>query len=151
MSRATETRVTETRKRIWKRPNKLDAPTPPAGQHYRWIRAQTRGEEDPGNMSNRLREGYEPVMASEHPDFRGPTIEDGSFKGCIGVGGLILAKIATEIAEDRQDQMHEASVDQMVSVDNDMMKVESKSMPTMFTSRKTTTKRGSKAAQFDND
>jgi hypothetical protein len=151
MPRSTENRASEARRRLWQRPNKLDAPTPPAGQHYRWVRAQTYGQDDPGNMSARLREGYEPVMASEHPDFRGPTIEDGSFKGCIGVGGLILAKIAKEVAEDRQDQMHEASASQMVAVDNDMMRVENAAMPTLFKSRKTTTTRGSTKAQFEND
>jgi len=34
-----------------------------------------------------------------------PVLEDGKYKGVIGVGGLLLAKVPEEIAQQRQDYM----------------------------------------------
>jgi hypothetical protein len=79
----------------------LDAPDAPPGYQFRWIREATRGVDDKSNMSKRIREGYEPVRAEDYPDFEAPTIENGSRSGVIGVGGLILAKVPLETAEER--------------------------------------------------
>ena len=100
-SRSAETRDSQTRRKPWQPPSMLDAPEAPPGYKFRWIREATRGEDDKSNMSKRIREGYEPVRAEDYPDFEAPTIESGSNKGVIGVGGLILAKVPVETAAER--------------------------------------------------
>ena len=100
-SRSAETRDSQTRRKPWAPPSMLDAPTPPPGYQFRRIREATRGIDDKSNMSKRIREGYEPVRAEEYPDFESPTIEDGKHAGCIGVGGLVLARIPEETIRER--------------------------------------------------
>jgi len=93
ISRSAESRDNQARRKPWSPPSLLDAPTPPEGYVYRWIRESMVGQQDQANMSKRIREGWEPVMAKDHPDFEAPTLEDGKHAGVIGVGGLILAKM----------------------------------------------------------
>ena len=89
-SRASQTRVKETKKQVWTPPSSLDAPPAPDGYHHRWIRAETMGFDDTKNMSAMLRSGYELVRADQYPDTEYPAINDGKYKGVIGVGGLVL-------------------------------------------------------------
>jgi hypothetical protein len=128
-SRAAETREKTTRKKSWTPPSMLDAPEAPPGYKYRWLREATGGVDDKVNMSKRMREGYEPVRAEDHPDFMAPTIEEGKHAGTIGVGGLILAKIPEEIAEERNQYYREQAENMMASVDNDLMRESNSAMP----------------------
>ena len=59
-SRSSQTREKTARRQPWRPPSRLDAPTPPAGFKYRWIRAEVMGQEDKKNVSARMREGYDP-------------------------------------------------------------------------------------------
>ena len=117
--RSNETRAAEARKEPWKPPSMLDAPPAPEGYKHRWIRTEVRGQSDTKNMSSRLREGYAPVRADEYPDFEAPTIEDGRHAGCIGVGGLILARIPLETVDERAHHFNLKTEGQMDAVDND--------------------------------
>ena len=92
-SRASQTRVKTAKKTDWTPPSSLDAPPAPDGFRHRWIRAGTMGFEDTKNMAGKLRSGYELVRADEYPETDYPTINDGKYKGGIGVGGLWLARI----------------------------------------------------------
>ena len=67
--RSASTRENETRRKPWSPPSLLDAPNPPEGYVYRWIRESMVGQADPANMSKRIREGWEPVRAKDHPIF----------------------------------------------------------------------------------
>ena len=116
------TRQTESRKRSWVRPNRLDAPPAPPGFKHRWIRAESAGREDRMNIASKIREGYELVRAEDHPDFVIPTVDDGRHAGVIGVGGLVLAKIPVEIVEERNAYYTQQTRDQINAVDNDLMK-----------------------------
>jgi hypothetical protein len=78
---------------------------------------------------NRLREGYEPVRADEHPDFQAPTIDDGKHAGIIGNGGLMLTRVPVETAEERSEYYGNRTREQMVAVDQDLMKEQHPSMP----------------------
>ena len=118
-SRGTETREKQARRKPWSPPSALDAPPAPEGYKHRWIRTEVRGQSDTKNMSSRLREGYEPVRADEYPDFEAPTIEDGRHAGCIGVGGLILARIPIETVQERKAFFDNKTEGQMEAVDND--------------------------------
>ena len=72
-------------------------------------------------MSKRIREGWEPVRAEDHPDFEAPTIDDGKHAGVIGVGGLILAKMPMEtVAMKEEHIMPTWLTTQMEAVDNNL-------------------------------
>ncbi len=77
-----------------------DIPARP-GMVQRWIRVSSRGENDTTNVSRKFREGWVPRKAETLPKgFMAPTIERGSFVGCIGVEGMILC----EMPKSRNDQ-----------------------------------------------
>ena len=128
--RKIETREKEARKRGWVPPSNLDAPEPPEGFHHRWVRAEFRGEQDEKNIMGRLRSGYEFVRKDEYPDRMDlPSINDGKYKGVIGVGGLLLMRCPIEIKESRDIYFQELTQGQQDSIDNDLMKDEHPSMP----------------------
>ena len=128
-SRSAESREKTSRRKPWSPPSLLDAPTPPEGYVYRWIRESMVGQSDAANMSKRIREGWEPVMANDHPEFEAPSIEDGKHAGVIGVGGLILAKMPTETVSERRAYFTQLAGDQMEAVDNNLMRESNSAMP----------------------
>ena len=128
-SRSTETREKETRRKPWAPPSRLDAPEPPAGYVHRWIRTAMRGEDDKTNVHTKLREGWEPVRADEHPGYEAPTIEDGKFAGVIGNGGLMLCRIPIETANERNEYYGTRTREAMAAVDQDLMKEQNPLMP----------------------
>ena len=81
------------------------------------------------NVHARLREGWEPVRHDEYPDSDYATIEDGKHAGVIGTGGLMLARIPEETAEERNAYYRDRTRDQMKAVDQDLMKEQHPSMP----------------------
>ena len=87
------------------------------------------GQDDKPNFTKRMREGYEPVRADEYPDFDCATIDEGKYKGVIGVGGLILARLPVEVADSRKKYFAQKTSQQMTAVDNDLMREEHSSMP----------------------
>ena len=121
-SRANQTRSKSERPKVWVPPSSLDAPPAPDGFRYRWIRAESVGFQDTKNITGRIREGYELVRAEEVENSDYPIVEDGKYKGVIGVGGLLLAKVPEEIAKQRQDYMTRRHEDRSEAVENDLMK-----------------------------
>ena len=121
-SRDADTRETKARRKPWAPPSRLDAPPAPPGYKHRWVRAEVGGQEDRINVAGKLREGYELVRADEHPDFMAPTADDGRHAGVISVGGLVLARIPEETAEERNAYYRSRTQDQLQSVDNELMK-----------------------------
>ena len=128
-SRASQTRAKTAKKTVWTPPSSLDAPPAPDGYHHRWIRAETMGFDDTKNMAGKLRSGYELVRADEYPDSDYPIVEDGKYKGVIGVGGLVLARVPEEIAKQRSEYYVKQHGDKVEAVDNDLMKEQHPSMP----------------------
>ena len=127
--RSADSREKSSRKKPWQPPSLLDAPTPPPGYVYRWLRESMVGVEDKANMSKRIREGWEPVKAEDHPDFQAPTIDEGRHAGIIGVGGLLLAKMPVETVEERRAYYRQMSSDQMEAVDSNLMRESNSIMP----------------------
>ncbi len=127
--RSTETREKQTRRKPWAPPSRLDAPEPPAGYVHRWIRTAMRGEDDKTNVHTKLREGWEPVRADEHPGYEAPTIEDGKYAGVIGNGGLMLCRIPIETANERNEYYGTRTREAMAAVDQDLMKEQNPLMP----------------------
>ena len=129
-SRASQTRTKSERPKVWVPPSSLDAPPAPDGFRYRWIRAETVGFQDTKNITGRLREGYELVRSEEVENASDyPVVEDGKYKGVVGVGGLLLAKVPVEIAKQRQEYMANRHKQQDEAVENDLMREQYKSMP----------------------
>jgi len=135
--RSAESRDKVSRRKPWQPPSLLDAPPPPQGYVYRWIRESMIGQNDPANMSKRIREGWEPVRAEDHPDFEAPSIDDGKHAGVIGVGGLILAKIPKETVEERRAYYQNVADQQIQAVDNDLMRESNQVMPISNPNRST--------------
>ena len=128
-SRTTETREKKSRPQPWRPPSALDAPEPPPGFKHRWLRVESLGFDDKKNISSRLREGFELVRSDEYPDFEAPTIENGKHAGVIGVGGLVLARLPTEIVNQRNKYLAEKTNSQMEAGDNNLFNEQHPSMP----------------------
>ena len=127
--RENATRDKETRRKPWAPPSHLEAPEAPKGFVHRWIRIAMRGEEDKMNVHAKLREGWEPVRADEHPGYEAPTIEDGKYAGVIGNGGLMLCRIPIETANERNEYYGTRTREAMAAVDQDLMKEQNPLMP----------------------
>jgi len=128
-SRASQTRSKTERPKVWTPPSSLDAPPAPDGFRHRWIRAESLGFQDSKNISGRLRSGYELVRADAYKDADYPVVTDGKYKGIIGVGGLLLARIPEELAKQRTDYYAGLAKGQDEAVEHDLLKEQHKSMP----------------------
>ena len=128
-SRASQSRAKTSKKTTWTPPSSLDAPPAPAGYLHRWIRAETMGFTDTKNVAGRLRSGYELVRADAYPGSQYPTVTEGKYKGVIGVGGLLLAKVPEEIVKSREAYFNNMTQDANDAIENDLMKEQHPGMP----------------------
>ena len=135
INREATTREKVVRKKAWTRPEVLPSPNPEKGYAFRWIRVSTQGQIDPTNVSSKLREGWEPVKASDHPEITMATIENEKFKDNVVIGGLMLCKAPQELIEERTDHFKQQSDSQIHAVDNNLMRENDPRMP-LFHERK---------------
>lgn len=133
-SRDLNTRETAERPKHWMPPQLLPDPTPEEGYAYRWIRISTLNKADATNISSKLREGWEPVKASDHPEIRLFGSASGQFPDSVEVGGLLLCKTPVEFTEQRNAYYSKQAEAQMQSVDNTFMRENDPRMP-MFKER----------------
>ena len=136
LDRKLETREKTTRKRAWTRPEVLPSPTPEEGYVFRWVRVSSRGTTDATNVSSKLREGWEPVKAVDHPEITLVTVENERFADNVVMGGLMLCKAPEEMVEERSEYYEDQTQSQMASVDNNLMRESDPRMP-IFNDRKT--------------
>lgn len=130
-----ETRDRTSRKSAWKRPELLPEPTPQEGYTYHWVRISTMGQADPTNVSAKIREGWEPVKATDHPEIDLVSIENERFKDNVVMGGLMLCKAPVELVEERTAYYDAQSKQQVDSVDNNLMRENDPRMP-LFSEKK---------------
>jgi hypothetical protein len=128
-SRASETRAKDTRPKVWTPPSSLDAPPAPDGYRQRWIRVESMGFDDTKNASGKLRSGWEFVRADQYPEENYPVLKEGKYAGVIGVGGLVLARIPEELAQQREAYYNRRTKDREDAVNNDLLKEQHPSMP----------------------
>ncbi len=128
-SRAGQTRSKTERPKVWTPPSSLDAPKAPTGFRHRWIRVETMGFDDTKNLQGKLRSGWELVRADEYPGSAYPVINEGKYKGMIGVGGLVLARIPEEIAKLRDEYYQNMTREANEALQHDLDKEQHKSMP----------------------
>jgi hypothetical protein len=136
IDRELETRERAVRKKAWSRPEVLPSPNPEPGYEFHWVRVSTQGLVDATNVSSKLREGWEPVKASDHPEITIVAIEQERFKDNVVIGGLMLCKAPKEMVEDRNTYYNDQAQAQMRSVDNNLMRENDPRMP-LFNERKT--------------
>lgn len=124
------TREKVERPKSWTPPQLLPDPNPEPGYAFRWIRIGFMGKDDARNISSKLREGWEPVKASDHPEIQ--LMGNGSmnrFPDSIEIGGLLLCKTPTEFVEQRDAYYQQQADSQMSSVDNHFMGQNDPRMP----------------------
>ena len=136
LNREHETREKTTRKRAWQRPEVLPSPNPEPGYEFRWVRVSSAGNTDATNVSSKLREGWEPVKASDHPEITLVTVENDKFKDNVVIGGLLLCKAPEELVQERNSYYQQQTRAQIESVDNNLMRENDPRMP-LFHERKT--------------
>jgi hypothetical protein len=137
-----ETREKFERPKQWMPPELLPSPNPEPGYAFRWIRVSTLNTDDPRNISAKLREGWEPVKASEHPEIQ--LMGSGNkarFPDSIEIGGLILCKTPVEFVSQRSQYFQNQTESQMNSVDNTFMRENDARMP-LFRERRSEVKFG---------
>jgi hypothetical protein len=140
-----ETRAKYERPAKWMPPQLLPDPTPEPGYAFRWIRVGFMGKDDARNVSSKLREGWEPVKASEHPEIQlMATGERPRFPDSIEIGGLLLCKTPTEFVDQRNKFYEQQAESQMTSVDNHFMSQNDPRMP-VFKERRSEVRFGSNA------
>lgn len=128
-------REATTRKRRWQPASLLPDPNPEPGYTFRWVRMSTLNQADPMNVSSKLREGWEPVKASAHPEIQLSVIESDKHRDNIVIGGLMLCKIPNELADDRNSFYNVQAENQMRSVDSNFMRENDPRMP-LFTEKR---------------
>lgn len=116
----------------------LPDPTPEPGYTFRWIATHVLGQADPTNVSRKMRDGYEPVKAVDHPEMM---VAGNEKTGNIEIGGLMLCKIPSERAAAMSEYYNGQAQNQMDSVDNNFMRQNDPRMP-LFADRKSTVTRG---------
>ena len=143
MNRALETREKEARPVAkWAPAELLPHVDEEPGYAMRWIRTSMGGVGDAKNISAKLREGCEPVKASEHPEAQTYIDPNSRFKDAIEVGGLILCKTPAEFIDQRAAYYRNLAESQMQSVDNSFMRENDARMP-LFSDKRTTVTKGS--------
>ena len=127
----------KTARMVYTPPSSLPDPNPEPGYVYRLVATHVLGQADPTNVSKKLREGWEPVKASDHPEL----MLLGNKSGNVEIGGLMLCKMAKERAQARDEYYAHQAKAQVDSVDNNFMRNNDPRMP-LFSEKKTSTSRG---------
>ena len=128
-SRELDKRETFERAKSWAPPALLPEPEPEPGYTFRWVRLSTLNQDDPTNLSSKLREGWEPVTAQSQPKMRMFATQTGRFADSIQIGGLMLCKIPAEFMDQRADYYRQQAEQQMKSVDSNFMRENDPRMP----------------------
>lgn len=127
----------DTAKRQWAPASTLPNPNPEPGYGFRWVMTHLMGESQPTNVSQRLREGYEPVRAEDHPELA----YEASARGNVEVGGLMLCKMPQEMLDQRSSHYAAQTNHQANSVHSKFLSQSDPRMP-VFSDNKSESSRG---------
>jgi len=97
--------------------------------NHRWIRTSMLGQADNTNVSQKMREGWVPVIASEYPEIDFREESDTRYPNNIEYGGLLLCAIPIEQLDKRHEYYNKMAVSQMESVENSFLREEDPRMP----------------------
>lgn len=127
--RSVDTRQQAARQSSWESPSVLPDPLPREGFVHRWVRLSALGQIDPTNMNARMREGWQPVLATEYPEIQNVIPEEGRFSDNIVIGGLILCRAPTDRMQARDEAHRRLAASQIEAVDNNYLRESDPRMP----------------------
>lgn len=136
--RELESREKSPARTVYAPPSALPDPMPEPGYGYRWIATHIMGGADPANVSKRMREGWEPVKAADHPELM---LNGNEKTGNVEIGGLMLCKAPAEMIRSRGEYYARQAQAQIESVDNSFFRENDARMP-LFADRKSRTSVG---------
>jgi hypothetical protein len=133
-----ETRDSTLRATSWSPPQILPTPNPRPGWEHRYVRVSIFGDPDPTNVSQRLREGWEPCRVEDYPEIM--TSRPGLIKpkGNVEIGGLMLCRMPSEMFKQREAYYDRLARTQLESVDQNYMRENDPRMPLMSPERRHT-------------
>ena len=129
IERDLESRESEKREQAWVQAPILPVPHPRDGIDHRWVRSSMRGQSDNINVSQALRDGWEPVLAVDYPELQ--VINDRDTPSHIG--------------DKIRDHVNREVKGQMEAVDRNYFREESARMPMLEAERRT------RSSQFGDD
>ena len=115
----------------------LPDPNPRPGVKFRWVATHILGQADPTNVSRKMRDGWEPVKASDHPEL----MVQGNASGNVEIGGLMLCRNSDEQVNAIGAYYAKQNYAQMESVDNNFMRDNDPRM-SKFSERKSSSTKG---------
>ena len=120
----------------------LPVPTPQDGYVFRWVRTSTFDNVDNKNVSQKFREGWEPVRAEDHRELKVQSDLNSQFKGNIEIGGLLLCKAPIELVKKRRAYYEQLAQGQMKAVDQGFMQENDPRVPKFIDRKSRTTQFG---------
>ena len=135
MAEPRKTRDEESRKSTsrkddtWLPQNNLPMPKPKSGIRFKYIRTASLDVADNRNVSQRFREGWTPVKASEHPELKVMNDRDSKFPEGVEIGGLLLCQMPEEMAQQRNEHYGGKATAQLDAANNNYMNDQHASMP----------------------
>jgi len=125
-----EDREKSERAPAWRPPELLPTPDPKEGMTFRWVRIANGGQNDPTNVSSKMREGWTPCLRKDHPEiFLGDAIENDGFSENVVMGGLMLCSAPVELARERKAHYQRQTNNQMNTVEQNLMRESDPRMP----------------------
>lgn len=104
----------------WQEPDPLDAPAPPPGYSYRWIRDMSPdGRPDSKRLLQARRQGYEPVSPEQVDD---PAYKMLAHEGRIRVDELVLMQISDQHRERLARPIRRATATQQEAVKQNLFR-----------------------------
>lgn len=129
--RDTLTRETSQRRKGWQRPTLLPDPPTDGDWTYKWVRASTLGVPDPTNVNSKVREGWE-LVSPDDPAARSVSVaatDKPRMPGSVEIGGLVLARMPREMANERNAFYQGVAAKQVESADQSFLKDVDPRMP----------------------
>ena len=135
--RRASTRDDEKRETPWKPAPMLPEPNPREGLDFRYVRVSMRGEADNINVSQALREGWEPVLSTDYPELQIVSDRGSQYPDNVVVGGLLLCSRPKEIGEVTKKHAAKEVAEQMEAVDRNCFREQDSRMPLLKPERST--------------
>lgn len=138
-TRGTTTRESELRSKPWSPAPLLPNPDPREGLDFRYVRIGYRESADSLNLSQALRDGWEPVKATEYPELAANVINDPNrrFPDNVEFGGLLLCARPVYIGEQMKQIGKKEMNDQIEAVDRNWMREQHPGMAKQVIERNT--------------
>jgi len=135
-TREVETRENKKRETPWKPAALTPSPNPREGLDFRYVRASMRGEADNINVSQALREGWEPVLSTDYPELMIVSDRGSQYPDNVLIGGLLLCSRPSEIGAQIQAHANNEVAEQMDAVDRNYFREQDSRMPMLQPERR---------------